>query len=123
MEDKISAHFSISGDHASCHCGCGRFIKNDKLVTMLEKARVRAGIPFKINSWCRCQTYNDSLPNSVPDSEHIDGRAVDIRTTTTTRQTILFALRWAGFKRIGKGVGFLHVDISETKPQVEWTYK
>lgn len=119
---KISEHFSIKGDRASCHCGCGFFIKSDKLVQMLEKARLIACMPFKINSWCRCQKYNDSLPGSVPDSAHLKGLAVDIAVTPANKAIILRSLRKAGFERIGKAKRFIHVDVDLDKPQVEWYY-
>jgi hypothetical protein len=116
---KISEHFSI--DEVQCHCGCGYSLINRELLDMLEKARKLACVKFIINSWCRCQTYNDSLPNSVPDSAHIKGKAVDI-SAKLNKQIILKSLRKAGFKRIGIAKGFIHADISTNKPQGEWTY-
>ena len=119
MNDKISEHFKMN--EACCRCGCQKVIINGKLVTMLEKARLLACVPFKINSWCRCKAYNDSLPDSVPDSAHLEGLAVDI-STDTNRAVILKSLRLAGFKRIGKGSRFIHVDIDDGKPEGEWVY-
>lgn len=115
---RISEHFDIS--EVRCHCGCGFAVVNKQLLDMLEKARGIARVKFIINSWCRCQTYNDSLPDSVPDSAHVKGLAVDI-SAKLNKQTILDSLRLAGFRRIGIGKGFLHVDIAD-RSQVEWKY-
>jgi hypothetical protein len=116
---KISEHFST--DEVKCHCGCGYSLVNRELLDMLEKARKLACVKFIINSWCRCQAYNDSLDNSVPDSAHIKGLAVDI-SAKLNKHIILKSLRKAGFKRIGTAKIFIHVDMDDTKPQKEWTY-
>jgi hypothetical protein len=118
---KLSAHFSMSKVY--CHCGCGLAIVNSELISLLESAREIACIPFNITSWCRCKAYNDSLPNSVPDSAHLKGLAVDINVDSSNRNIILKSLRKAGFVRIGKAKTFLHVDIDKDKPQTEWNYK
>jgi len=118
--DKISAHFSLK--EVQCHCGCGFSIINKELLEKLELARLLACRPFIINSWCRCKAYNDSLPNSVPDSAHLKGLAVDIAIAESTTSIILKSLRKAGFIRIGIAKKFIHVDIDADKPQVEWKY-
>lgn len=91
---------------------------------MLEKARDYAGIPFVITSGYRTKFHNDSLPNSVPDSAHTKGYAVDIAIKgSLQRYTILQALLRAGFSRIGIAKTFIHVDSDPDKsPQVIWTY-
>lgn len=49
-----------------------------ELLEKLEALRVRADAPITITSGVRCQTFNDSLPGSVPYSNHRIGRAVDV---------------------------------------------
>lgn len=116
---KISEHFTR--EEVVCKCGCGYSLIDRTLLDMLENARKLACVKFIINSWCRCQAYNDSLPNSVPDSAHIKGLAVDI-SAKLNKQIILKSLRKAGFKRIGIAKTFIHVDVDMDKPQKEWTY-
>jgi len=117
--DKISEHFTPKD--VDCNCGCGYSLINRELLDMLEEARKLACVKFIINSWCRCQKYNDNLPNSVPNSAHIRGLAVDI-SAKLNKQIILKSLRQAGFKRIGIAKTFIHVDIDPNKPQKEWNY-
>lgn len=47
------------------------------LVTLLQHARNALGGAISITSGERCQTYNDSLSGSVPNSTHIQGFAAD----------------------------------------------
>lgn len=85
----------------------------------LQKARTIAGIPFVITSGHRTKTHNKIVGGS-PTSAHLLGVAADIACNSSTeRWKIVFALRDAGFKRIGIGKDFIHVD-SDTrdfKPQ------
>ena len=116
---KISAHFLFSD--VICKCKCGYSLINRELLEKLEKARMIACVPLIIDSWCRCKTYNATLKNSVPDSAHLKGEAVDIRAIKNY-SIIYRSLKKAGFIRIGKGKNFIHCDIDKDKPQVEWRY-
>lgn len=118
--NKISAHFKLK--EIKCRCGCGFYIINKELLEKIELARLLACTPFIINSWCRCKAYNDSLPNSVVDSAHLKGMAVDIAIADSNKSIILKSLCKAGFKRIGIAKKFIHVDIDADKPQVKWQY-
>jgi uncharacterized protein YcbK (DUF882 family) len=90
----------------------------------LELARMFAGIPFKIESGCRCEKHNAAQKNSVAGSAHVSGLAADIvAINSVTRWIVREALIQAGFVRIGTGKTFLHVDDDLSKPQrVEWVY-
>ncbi len=75
-----------------CPCGkCGGFPKEpeEKLMRTLDDIREHFGVPITIvplppndphagGSGVRCQEYNDSLPGSVPNSRHVQGKAADI---------------------------------------------
>ena len=75
-----------------CPCGkCGGFPKEpeEKLMHILDDIREHFGVPVTIvplppnnphagGSGVRCQTYNDSLSGSVPNSRHVQGKAADI---------------------------------------------
>ena len=63
-----------------CPCGkCGGFPvePDEKLVRLADQVRAHFGAPATVSSGVRCQTHNDELPNSVPNSYHVKGKAVD----------------------------------------------
>lgn len=108
-----------------CKCGCGLGLKDMKsdLLMMLHVMRRMADIPFIINSAVRCKNYNASNGWSKT-SSHLGGYAIDIRCKTSRNRLILVnsALK-VGFKRIGIGKDFIHVDTDYTKDQgVIWNY-
>ena len=96
---------------------------DERLVRRLDDARAVAGIPFFINSGIRSEEDNERV-GGADDSAHLTGHAVDIRVSTSRqRQLILSALIAVGFRRIGIGQSFIHVDTDRTKPQdVCWLY-
>lgn len=109
-----------------CKCGCGRGTFKDMhpmFLEMLDKARERAGIPFKITSGFRCLTYNVSI-GGAKKSAHTKGYAVDIACHgSRNRFFMLKALLDAGFNRIGIGSNFIHVDCDPTlDTKVVWHY-
>ena len=95
-------------------------------MTRIEEAREIAGIPFFINSGYRTPAHNQSI-GGVSGSSHcnIPCNAADIRVRNSTeRYKILKACLAAGFRRVGCGKGFLHIDTDyENKsPDVMWCY-
>ncbi len=106
-----------------CKCGCKLNNSSEKLVHMLGEAREKAGVPFVLNSACRCETHNQAVGGKA-DSSHLKGLAVDIRVASSgARHAIIRGLILAGFKRIGVGALFVHADVDAGKPQgVVWLY-
>lgn len=106
----------------ACPC-CGRFGMDKGFIDQLQKARDLAQIPFVITSGYRCEDYNKKLGGKT-DSSHLIGRAVDIRASSSlTRFLVVFGLTLAGFKRIGIGKNFVHVDNDPEKPfATMWLY-
>jgi zinc D-Ala-D-Ala carboxypeptidase len=107
----------------ACKCGCGMDTVADDLVDRLNEAREIAGVPFRVNSGCRCKSHNRSVGGSKS-SGHLAGEAVDIATSSSKKKyAVLKGLIQAGFERIGIGKNFIHVDVtaSKTKPTI-WTY-
>ena len=102
---------------------CGRAEMNEDFLEMLDKARDIAGIPFVITSGFRCPSHNKKI-GGRPNSAHLRGLAADIAVTNSrARFLILDALIKAGFRRMGIGKNFIHVDLDNTKPYpVIWTY-
>lgn len=106
-------HFKIH--EFDCKCGCGQNNISGELVSMLEKAREIAGVPFKINCGCRCIKHNQEV-GGVADSAHCKGLAVDISALgDSVRFSIVSALLSVGFKRVLLYSTFIHVDDDLTK--------
>lgn len=88
-----------------------------ELCAMLDMARGKAGVPFTITCGLRNAAQNAALPESVSDSAHLTGHAVDLACgDSTTRYAMLAGLLSAGFNRIGIYSAHLHVDNDATKP-------
>lgn len=96
---------------------------DEALVRMLDAAREIAGVPFAINSGIRSPERNAEV-GGVDTSAHLTGHAADIRCPSSRhRFLMLSSLIEAGFRRIGVGDAFIHVDTDPRKPQeVVWTY-
>lgn len=78
-----------------------------------------ANIPFKVNSWTRCETHNKNIKGS-PTSSHMKGIACDIRYKGNTELYIIMkALIENGFNRllIYPRRYFIHVDSDIDKDQ------
>jgi zinc D-Ala-D-Ala carboxypeptidase len=92
----------------------------------IEEAREIANIPFIINSGYRTKEHNKAV-GGVVSSSHTNKpcNAADIRVSNSTeRYKILKACLAAGFRRVGIGKGFLHIDTDNTNksPDVIWCY-
>lgn len=87
------------------------------LVSLLDKARDIAGVPFKITSGLRTSAQNASV-GGVPNSAHLTGEAADISCTDSlARFKMLNAFLQVGFNRIEVCPDHIHVDVSRTLPQ------
>lgn len=63
----------------ACPC-CGRNEMDPAFLEKLDRARDWAGVPFRITSAFRCPAHNAKV-GGRPDSNHMDGQAVDIAWT------------------------------------------
>lgn len=89
---------------------CSLSDMDEEFMTMLDAARDIAGIPFIVNSAYRSKDYEKKKGRSGA-SMHCEGRAVDIKCyTNADRYRIVTACFMAGFRRIGIGSNFIHVD-------------
>ena len=110
-------HFSPSEFRCRCGCGAGIEQMDPELLSMLDKAREIAGIPFVLSSAFRCPEHNRTV-GGVSNSAHVRGYAVDIRCVDShSRFTMLQALLKAGFRRIELAPTWIHVDCDPDKPQ------
>ena len=88
------------------------------LCLMLDDARDIAGVPFLITCGLRTPEQNTVLPESVQNSAHLTGNAVDLACSDSrARYSMLRGLMLVGFNRIGIYAGHLHADNSSTLPQ------
>ena len=96
---------------------------------LLDKARTHAQIPFKISSGYRSKEHNQALKDKgykvAKNSAHLKGLAADIVCSNSSdRFTIINALIFVGFHRIGIHKGFIHVDNDLTRGSFFiWIYK
>lgn len=67
---------------------CHKAPINIFLLNTLNTIREHLKTPIIIESGYRCQTYNDTLPNSVPNSGHTTGQAADIRVKDMTNKQL-----------------------------------
>jgi hypothetical protein len=110
----------------ACPC-CGLKRIDPKLLVKLDDLRHECGIPFHINSGCRCNQHNKDVGGVDSSSHTIQGdgftHAVDIRCKTSRdRYTILLHV-YKYFNRVGIAKTFIHVDNDASKSQhVTWVY-
>lgn len=112
----------LKEDEFNCSC-CGQNKMNAAFLEMLYCARLKAKVPFIINSGYRCEAHNKAVGGSV-NSSHMKGLAVDIKAVSdAVRWKIIIALIMAGFTRIGIRYDFIHVDLDMDKnPERLWVY-
>ena len=96
---------------------------SDELINMLDIVRKKYGKSITINSGYRT-SERYKLVGGKPGSSHLKGLAADLKCDNSTDRFKLYdILRGVGFKRIGVGKTFIHVDIDKDKsPEVFWVY-
>tara|TARA_R110000744_G_scaffold237580_1_gene355035 strand:- start:219 stop:578 length:360 start_codon:yes stop_codon:yes gene_type:complete len=96
---------------------------SDELISMLDVARKKYGKAIVPNSGFRTRDHNAKV-GGTSNSSHLKGLAADIKCVNSTdRFKLEGILREVGFKRIGIGETFIHIDIDKDKSQnVLWTY-
>ena len=122
---------NFSREEFTCQCGCAANNISPTLVDMLQLVRDYIGTGITITSGIRCAQHN-AIVGGVVGSAHVPvdigaglyGHGVDIKVSTSQyRYKLTPTLYKAGFRRIGIGDGFIHVDIDTRKPQdVEFAY-
>ena len=115
---------NFTEDEFACKCGkCEKIpvLMDPGFMTTLQNARTIAGKSFFITSGFRCPIHPESIKR--PTSSHVKGKAADIKADSGYfRLVLLDALLRVGFKRIGIGENFLHVDNDSDKPNSIWHY-
>lgn len=98
-----------------------------RLLMMLQQLEMRTGYPLFdwINSGARSESHNRKVGGASRSSHKIPTcMAVDIGVPSThIRNQLVYEARDIGFKRIGVGKTFVHLDTDEDKSQyVAWGY-
>ena len=114
----------VSVDEVNCnHCGKG--IIFEPTLDLFMEMRKLLGKPIPINSWYRCETYQQQLlktnPNAAKNSPHTTGAAIDLaipkgETAVTLERLAEQAAANLGLPkpRIGRkqyNDAFVHVDL------------
>lgn len=106
--------------------GSGRCINSD-LLFKLQQLQLKTGYPIFswINSGVRTPFWNRKVGGVRNSSHEIPNcKAVDIKAINQTiRNHLVYAAKEVGFKRIGVGKTFVHLDVDKNKSQyVAWGY-
>lgn len=95
-----------------CNCKIDHETITDRLlIDGLQKIREHFGRRCDINSGHRCQIYNDQLPNSSRNSNHVRGMAADIDVDGVDPRLVAAYAASLGL-RVGFYKTFTHVDIT-----------
>ena len=115
-------HFKES-EFKACSPSCSLQDMKQHTMDKLDAARELAGIPFVLNSAYRSPAW-ERKRGRTGTGAHTTGCAVDIRcNTSANRIKIVSALLDVGFRRIGIGKTYVHVDDDPAKTQnVMWHY-
>ena len=98
----------------ACKCGCGCDTPVDpRLLRLADQVRSHFGAPCIVSSGVRCEKHNDSLPGSVPNSRHLQGKAMDfcIKGSSATK-TLAYVQSLPGVRyayAIDKN--YVHMDV------------
>ena len=120
---------NFTRDEFACKCGCGFDEIDPLLVSTLQRLRDEVQLPVVVNSGCRCKAHNAAV-KGAPNSQHMRGKAADIRIDGMTSQQIVDILRrlyldgeiYVGYVYAING-NSIHVDVRAPQSQVvrRWT--
>lgn len=111
-------HFSPDELKCDCNKYCqGEYFHDPKFLDALEKMRMGTG-PIFINSARRCKGHNKAV-GGASQSMHMLEIAIDIKIAPHSRVVLYEAAVKAGFKGMGFGINFMHLDIGVRR---RWTY-
>lgn len=122
-----SQHFPPN--ELACH-HCSKNFATPEIVAALESIRSMLPplakdkpSPLYVIDCCRCLDWNLRVPNSASHSEHMLGRAADIRAPgLTAAQLLAYALKVPSIQGIGRNdsAGWIHVDVRPERAR--WCY-
>ena len=126
VRDRVKGRVDLTKFDSPDIPGSGKCMDKEFIV-MLKKVQRKTKLPIFdwINSGARSAYWNSKVGGVDSSAHQIPVcKAADIKTPTKAiRDKIVKAARETGFKRIGIGSTFVHLDNDETKPQyVAWGY-
>jgi uncharacterized protein YcbK (DUF882 family) len=83
---------NFTRDEFACGCGCGFDEIDPLIVTTLQRLRDEVQRPVVVNSGCRCRSHNAAV-KGAPQSQHMQGKAADIKIDGMTSREIFDTLR------------------------------
>lgn len=113
---------SVVGRIPVCEHGSSDFLSRS-LIQAVSELEGRLGFELHFNSGFRCAECN-RLAGGKPNSAHLRGLAADVAVPdSNTRFLIVSAALRCGFRRVGVGSNFVHLDCDESLPQgMLWVY-
>jgi uncharacterized protein YcbK (DUF882 family) len=124
--EQVSPHFQAWEFDCSCD-KCDHTLIDEVLVKRLETMRDYLGAPIRITSGFRCDARQYDLgkkgyETSKGISTHQLGKAADIHAADLIGLELEKAARKAGFRAVGVGKRWVHVDVRSDKDR-SWEYK
>ena len=118
MSEQIGRYFK---EHEmECKCGCCKTVFDAGLIRKLDALREDLERPVVINSGYRCARHNRAVGGS-PNSQHLLGKAADIRCTGVAPEELARYAEKHGFDGIGLYTWGVHVDVRGYKAR--WDYR
>ena len=120
---------NFTRDEFACGCGCGFDEIDPLIVTTLQRLRDEVQRPVIVNSGCRCKSHNAAV-KGAPQSQHMQGKAADIRIDGMTSRQIFDVIRrlyldgeiYVGYVYAING-NSIHVDVRAPQSQVVRRWK
>jgi len=111
----VSENFQVNEFECSGGC-CDLILIDGELVTILQNIREHFGKPVIINAGYRCVKRNNEV-GGAPDSNHLYGRAADIRISGVSVNEIAEYAAIIGVRGIGRDSykNYVHIDTRDTK--------
>lgn len=112
---QLSTHFKLH--EFRCKNGADTVLVDTDLVALLEKIRMHYMKPVVINSAYRTKEYNASIKNASPKSQHVLGKAADIRVKNIPPKEVARYVNMIMPNKGGIGIygTFTHVDVRANK--------
>ena len=102
----------------ACHDGTDEILIDGRLVRYLQRERDLYG-STTINSGYRDPTYNDSIPGSAKNSQHVQGKAADIVCRNGSPLEVAMTAEAMGMGGVGLYGNFTHIDTRDD-PKARW---
>jgi uncharacterized protein YcbK (DUF882 family) len=127
-DERVGPHFLAKEFDCPCD-NCSHTFIDPRLPELLERFRQILGVPLVLHRGCgyRCEYYEQRLRDAGFEtakkrSTHEDGKAADISTGKHSGRELEAAARKAGFRAVGVGHTFVHVDTRADRDR-RWTYR